>query len=629
MVLTSMFPSLSVQLIAVSVIVLQRTLHHNQITTRLPVTEAYDFVVVGAGTAGSILAARLSENPAVRVLLLEAGGPQTVTTDAPSYAREEVRTEVDWGYQTTSQSPFAGNAFDGHVAIPRGRVVGGSHNLNYLVYSRGNRRDYDSWANDLGATGWNYSEVLPYFLRSENNIDLRLVSDNPGYHSTRGPVTVQTPSDPDPIITLFRQFIADKGYPIVDQNGISQLGINYFQQTIYKNATRSTTASAYLEANYGRPNLQVLTKAFVTKILFRNTSSGGLQAIGVEYHHENQTKRVFATREVLLCAGKQEFPPKIQTLNSDLSGSINTPQLLMLSGIGPRDHLSSFGIQTLVDLPVGFHLKDHVFVQFDFEIFNTSLITSGIDWTVTNMYRYFANSNGPLAIFPLVFMYLNSVYNNQTDWPDLQIDFNVAPVANDLNYLVSGYSSRTQDAWRNYYRDHVGQRNRLGVLAFHYRPRSEGRLYLNSSNPYDPPLLDTRYLTEQYDVDAMIDVARKALMMMHLSPFNQYVKLYRQPIPGCRLCERGPIWDCREYLECYVRAVTTTVGHQVGTCRMGSGNNSVVDPRLRVRGVERLRVVDGSIYPEITNGNTNAPVMMFAEYATDMIRADNGLADHL
>ncbi|XP_027193791.2 putative GMC-type oxidoreductase Mb1310 [Dermatophagoides pteronyssinus] len=603
-------PSLTVQLLTVSVIILQRTIRHNSIKTRQPIADQYDFLVLGSGTAGSIIAARLTENPNITVLVLEAGGSQTVITDTPSWAREEVGTEVDWGYETTSQLPYSGRAFDGHVAIPRGLVVGGSHNLNYLAYSRGNRRDYDTWVEEFGATGWSYREVLPYFLRSENNTDPKIRAINPDYHSTNGPVTVMTPKNPDPIVNIFKEELIKRGIPRVDQNGPTQFGINYFQQTIFENATRSTTASAYLEANVERPNLQILTKAFVTRILFNETrdSDGRITAIGFEYEYENQTRQVYAKREVILCAG-----------------AINSPQLLMLSGVGPYEHLSEFGIETLVNLSVGYNLKDHILVQLDYEIFNESLITSGIDWTLENMYNNFVNSAGPLSQFPIAYMYFNSHMNNETDWPDIQIDFTVSPLVNDLEQIVARYSPVYRDQWRDYYRPHVGQRNRLGILCFLYRPRSIGRLYLNSSDPHDYPLIDTRYLTEQYDVDAMIEVISTALELASMPPFDQYVRLYRQPIPGCQLCSSGPIWKCRSYLECYARTITSTVGHQVGTCKMGNTTDSVVDPRLRVRNVNRLRVIDGSIFPHITNGNTNAPIMMFAEYGSDMIRQDNGI----
>lgn len=212
-------PDLTAQLLAVSIIILQRTIRHNSINSKLPISPNYDFIVVGSGTSGSVVAGRLTENPNVSVLVLEAGGPQLITTDTPGHVRQQFGSEIDWGYRTTSQSPNAGNAFDGHVVIPRGRVVGGSHNMNFLVYSRGNRKDFDSWAHQFGATGWSYNDVLPYFLRSENNTDVNILNANPMFHSTTGPVVVRTPKNPDPVIEILKQAVLSWGYPLVDQNG--------------------------------------------------------------------------------------------------------------------------------------------------------------------------------------------------------------------------------------------------------------------------------------------------------------------------------------------------------------------------------------------------------------------------
>ena len=294
----------------------------------------------------------------------------------------------------------------------------------------------------------------------------------------------------------------------------------------------------------------------------------------------------------------------------------------MLSGIGPQDHLNDLGIQTLVNLSVGYNLKDHVHVQLDYEVLNESLITSDNQLTTENLYQYYTNWSGPLAQFPLTFQYLNSPYNTQPDWPDIQVDLNVAPVGNNLSQLVANKEVRISE-WEDYYRPHLGQNNRLVLLCFHYRPRSIGRLYLQSTNPHVYPLLDTNYLTDPYDIAALMDAVRKALMLAMSGEFSHYVKLWQQPIPGCTLCNDRAIWQCDSYLECYARTITNTVGHQVGTCKMGNGTDSVVDERLRVRNVTSLRVVDASVYPEITNGNTNAPTIMIAEYGSQMIRDDN------
>jgi len=261
--------------------------------------------VIGAGSAGSIVASRLTENPNVSVLVLEVGGPQTVLTAMPAFERRLLGSDVDWAYRTTAQRG-AGLAYGGHVPIPRGRVVGGSHNLNFMVYSRGNRRDFDRWANVYGATGWTYEEVLPYFLRTENNTDPNVVYANPGYHSTRGRMAVSTPTNPDPILLKFMDMVVSNGFPIVDQNGPSQVGINLFQQTIYPNATRSTTASVFLEAYRSRPNLQVITRAFATKILFTNNTTNNnatVRAVGVVFENNGTNYTVYANKEIISCAG--------------------------------------------------------------------------------------------------------------------------------------------------------------------------------------------------------------------------------------------------------------------------------------------------------------------------------------
>lgn len=604
-------PTLAVQLLAIATIVQQRAYRHQSLmTTSKQIHSEYKFVVVGAGTAGSVVAGRLAELGA-KVLVLEAGGPSTVLTDMPARARQQFDTEVDWAFRTTSQVPYAGNAFEGgQMAIARGRLVGGSHNANFMVYSRGNRRDYDSWALDHGATGWSYEEVLPYFLRSENNTDDRLVAANPAYHSAEGRIVVQTPTETDPIIDIIRDTLPDFGYALVDQNGPSQVGVNYFQQTIFLNGTRSTTAAGYLANNRRRENLQVLANALVTKILFDHGVRGGhTRAIGVELEYAGGRHQVFATKEVIVSAG-----------------SIKTPQLLMLSGIGPKEHLTSLGLPPLVDLPVGEHFLDHAFVKLDYEVLDPSLTISNSELSIANMYQYFANHSGPLTAFPLVYWYLNSPHNNQTDWPDIQIAFNVAPVENDLEMLVAPYKAEDRQQWREYFRDHLGEPNRLGVLCFQYRTHSEGQIYLSSTDMHDHPVLDAHFLTDHRDVDQLTSAIAMALRITHQPPFDRLVRLWRQPIPGCALCTSGSIWECAAYIECYARALTLTVGHQVGTARMGSDPSvSVVDPQLRVHGVDGLRVVDASTFPGNTNGNTNVPTIMIAERAVDFVKKDYNL----
>lgn len=598
---------LALQLVSVALLVLQRTLRHNRVSSDRAIQSHYDFVVVGAGSAGSVVASRLSESAAASVLVLEAGGPETVIM--PALAPGLAGTEVDWSYRTVSQSPRAGNANAGHVHLTRGRVLGGGHNLNFLGYSRGNRRDYDRWATEYGATGWSYREVLPYFRRSENNVDEKIVAENGQYHGTTGPMVVQTPSIVDPIVTIILDTLVGMGYPQTDQNGHQQLGINHFQQTIFLNGTKSTTASAYLEPFFDRSNLQVVTRTLVTRILFESTSTvdGTLpRAIGVEYEREGgHRKRVFAKREVILSAG-----------------SINTPQLLMLSGIGPREHLTQRGLATLVDLPVGFNLMDHVQVLFDFTVLPSNLTSSSSTLSIENMYEYFTYRPSPLARFPMLYMYMNTDYNQaQPDWPDVQITFNVLPVPNDLDTLVNQKTDRA--AWREYYRPHVGESNHLVVGGTLFRAASRGRVMLNDTDVYGSPLIDPRYLSEPEDLARFVEVTRRALYLTHRPPLSRWLRMWQGPIPGCELCDDLPIWECVTYIECYIAALAMTVNHQAGTTKMGQGPDSVVDPQLRVHNVRGLRVIDGSIMPAITNGNVNAPIVMIAERGAQFIRDEH------
>lgn len=300
--------SLTVQLITVSAIILQRTVIHNDLASRNSWNSTYDFIVIGAGSSGAVVAARLTDNPSVNLLLLEVGGPQTVLTDMPALENSLLgdTQEYDWGYVTTPQEG-AGLAFTNHsIPYPRGRVIGGSSNLNYMTYNRGNRRDFDNWAENLGCNGWSYDDVMPYFLRSENNTDRRIVKENPRYHSTTGRVSVSSPRNPDPIVLKYIPIAASAGYKYTDLNGPTQNGQMIAQQTINLNATRASTGNAYLESIRGRRNFHLVSRAFVTRILIRNTTSGQ-QAYGVHFQRHGRYYNVTARKEIIVSAGKHKY----------------------------------------------------------------------------------------------------------------------------------------------------------------------------------------------------------------------------------------------------------------------------------------------------------------------------------
>ncbi|XP_054165836.1 L-sorbose 1-dehydrogenase-like [Oppia nitens] len=598
--------SLTLQLLTVAIITLQRQIQHNHYSSGpTPANNTqYDYIVVGAGTAGCVLAARLAENPAVNVLLLEAGGQQSVITDMPGNTLFLVGGEFDWNYHVVPQTS-AGRAYPDFF-ISRGKVLGGSSVTNWDIYNRGNRRDYDNWAQMYGLTDWSFDRVLPYFLMSENNTDQNVVNSNSAFHNTNGLISVSTETIPDPVIVAFMKAANSLGIPIVDINGEQQYGTT-IAQMFWNNSTgiKSTTANAYIE-RYNRTNLHVLTRAHVKRVLLERTTGRELRATGVLYSRNGINNLVVTTtREVIVSAGP-----------------INSPQVLMLSGIGPRDHLSALNIPVLLDLPVGNNLHDMVFVPLYYRIDNTSLIDPLPYFTIENLYNYYTSSSGPLAHHPDGVTYLNTRYNRRgDDWPDAMIIAVVEYFGDDLNATVSQYINKTQE-WTDYWRQYVGGYYMAldPVLA---RPISRGTVRLNASNPYGPPLVDPQYLVEHRDFETILDAVRRTVYITVQVPLDG-VTIF-PPIPGCRLCDDMDI--CDDYLRCHVRQLARSYYNFVGTCRMGtnSDNNSVVDSRLSVKGVSNLRVVDASVIPEIPNGHTNAVTIMIAERAAQFIRENNSI----
>ncbi|CAG2172485.1 unnamed protein product [Oppiella nova] len=593
--------SLSLQLLTVSIITLQRQIQHNYYGSgQTPANcTQYDYIVVGGGTAGCVVAARLAQNPAVHVLLLEAGGPQTVITDMPGNTLFLVGGEFDWNYHVVPQTS-AGLAYPSFF-ISRGKVLGGSSVTNWDIYNRGNRRDYDNWGQSYGLNDWTFDKVLPYFLMSENNTDAS-VSANTAYHNTGGPISVSTETLPDPVVVAFMMAANSLGIPIVDINGEQQYGTT-IAQMFWDNSTgiKSTTANAYIE-RYNRTNLHVLTRANVRKILI-DRSSATPRAYGVVYSRNGVNNLLaMARREVIVSAGP-----------------INSPQVLMLSGIGPRDHLQSLNIPVLADLPVGNNLHDMVFVPLYYQITNASFVDPLPYFTVENLYNLYTSASGPLAHHPDGITYLNTRKNQRGwDWPDSMVISVVEYFGDDLGATVSQYINNIQQ-WTDYWRSYVGGYYMAldPVLA---RPISRGTVRLNSSDPNGPPLVDPKYLSEKRDFDTILDAVRLTVLITQEVPLSGVTVF--PPIPGCQLCENKYI--CDQYLSCHVKQLARSYYNFVGTCRMGDTNDgmAVVDSRLRVRGVSGLRVVDASVIPEIPNGHTNAATIMIAERAAQFIVVD-------
>ncbi|MGN6132628.1 MAG: GMC family oxidoreductase [Nocardioidaceae bacterium] len=522
-------------------------------------SESFDYVVVGAGSAGAVLAARLTEDPDVRVLLLEAGGDDDADeVRIPAAFSSMFKTRWDWNYTTTEQKQLHGRK----AYWPRMRALGGCSSMNAMIYIRGNRVDYDGWRDGYGATEWGYDDVLPYFVKAEHNT--RLAAP---YHGQDGPLHVEDPRYVHELTHAWVDAAVAAGLKRNDDfNGAEQEGAGLYQRT-NKRGRRWSVADGYLRPALDRPNLTVRTQAFTTRLLLENG-----RAVGVAYRHGGRLLESRADEEVLVCGG-----------------AVNSPQLLMLSGIGPATHLREHGIEVVVDLPgVGQNLHDHPAAPMLWHTRGTTDIAEAS--TLGNLLRWRANGSGPLASN---IGEGGAFFATRDDLaaPDLQV--HVAPGAfydNGLHEPVS--------------RCFTAGPTLVSV-------KSRGSLRLRSADPTWHPAIDAGYYDDPSDLDAMREGCRRILDIVHHAPLAGFLKDAWMPGPN----------PTDEELTEHLRHNTQTLYHPVGTCAMGSGEQAVVDPELRVRGLDGLRVVDASVMPVVPRGNTNAPTIMIAEKAADLIRS--------
>ena len=520
----------------------------------------YDYIIVGAGSAGCVLAHRLSADPDARVLLLE-GGPDDRAKEVkiPAAFPKLFKTERDWNYATEPEPQLDGRA----LYWPRGRMLGGSSSMNAQIYIRGHRLDYDRWA-AMGNAGWSWDDVLPYFKRAEDN------DRGPSrYHGAGGPLSVSDLRDPSPLSRAFVQAGIEAGLAAnPDFNGEEQDGVGPSLVTQRK-GTRCSTAAAYLKPARRRPNLTVVTGAHATRVLF-----DGRRATGVEYRRDGRVETAGTRREVIVSGG-----------------AINSPQLLMLSGVGPAAELQAHGIDVVHDLPgVGRNLQDHLSV--------TVLATCHQPLSLLA-----AESLGNVARFLLLKkgMLTSNVgeagafarTDAGLDAPDIQLLF--APVL----YINHGLAPPPEHGFT------------VGVV--HLTPKSSGAVALSSADPFAAPRITANYLsdTDGDDLRVLVDGVKLARRVIRAHAFDPY-----------RKAELAPTADVEgdAVLATFVRGMAETLYHPVGTCSMGIDAAAVVDPELRVRGIDGLRVVDASVMPVIPRGNTNAPTIMIAEKAADLIR---------
>ncbi|MGE0349490.1 GMC family oxidoreductase [Hydrogenophaga sp.] len=542
----------------------------------------YDYIIVGGGSAGCVLASRLSEDPALRVALIEAGPPDSsVLIHCPAGLAAMAKFELNgWGYGTVPQPGLNGRR--GYQ--PRGKVLGGSSSINAMIYARGHASDYDNWAAQ-GNPGWSFADVLPYFKRAEHN-----ERGADALHGQGGPLNVMDLRSPNPFLPAFIEAGVQAGHALNrDFNGPEQEGVGTYQVT-HRNGERCSAAKAYLTPHLDRPNLQVITNALTTRIVTDTEEGGVVRAVAVEY-------RSNAGRGPLQILRLREGGEVVSS-----AGAFGSPQLLMLSGIGPAGHLNELGVRVVRDLPgVGENLHDHVDVVIVVnapkikDLFGISL--TGMVRAVRGIFEWRRQRSGMLTTnFAEAGGFIRSAPGEAI--PDLQLHFVVGKLVDHGRKTVFGHG----------YSCHV-------CLL---RPKSRGTLRLASADPQVAPLIDPAFLQ---DAD---DTARLVRGFKAMRQLLQQPALARHGGTESAVSAQA---QSDAQIEQFIRNHADTIYHPVGTCRMGRGPMDVVDARLRVHGVAGLRVVDASVMPSVVGGNTNAPVIMMAEKAVDMMREDRIATD--
>ena len=525
----------------------------------------YDYVIIGAGSAGCVLALRLTENPSTRVLLIEAGPPDDADeVHIPAALSLLFQSTYDWDFRTVPQERAAGRS----IYWPRGRMLGGSSSINAMIYIRGSRHDYDTWRDEYGCSGWGYDDLMPYFRRAEGNS-----RGADAYHGGTGPLAVSDLVFQSPLSKLFVAAARECGLAAnEDFNGAQQDGSGFYQVT-QKDGSRCSAADAYLRPAMTRPNLEVLTDALVTKIVVE-----GGRAAGIRYLLRGKEETAYAQGEVILSAG-----------------AIGSPQLLMLSGIGPADHLRDVGVPVLVDSPgVGANLSDHPVVPTQWRTPGSVNLWEKLG--PAQLIRWRLRHSGPLTSN---IAEAGGFSRTRPSLPAPDLQWHALPTP----FVDQGLADPQYRAFT--------------LLVGLIDVGSRGRVWLRSADPRHKPAIDPAYLSDSTDIEPLVEGVRLAREFAAAGPLAKVCTEELAPGP-----EVHTDAEVREF----IRRGIGTLYHPVGTCAMGGDSRlaaakitSVVDPELRVRGVEGLRVVDASVMPVVPRGNTNAPTIALAERAADLI----------
>ncbi|MDA7483461.1 GMC family oxidoreductase N-terminal domain-containing protein [Planktomarina temperata] len=527
--------------------------------------ERYDFIIIGGGSAGSVLAGRLSEDPSAEVLLLEAGGgDRHPFYHLPAGFAKMTKGIGSWGWNTVPQKHMSGKVF----RYTQAKVIGGGSAINAQIYTRGNAHDYDDWR-QMGCDGWGYDDVLPYFRKAEDN-----ETYENRYHGKGGPLGVSEPRAPLPICEAYFDAAAEVGIPRnMDINAEKQDGVCYYQLT-QRNVRRSSAAMAYVNPNRHRKNLTVKLGAQVRRLILENGRATGVELV--------DGTRLTANAEVLLC-----------------SGAIGSPRLLQLSGIGPADHLTSLGIDVVCDQPeVGSNLQDHLDLYCISELsgpYSYDRYAKPL-WAALAGLQYIFGRKGPVA---------SSLFETGGFWyadpdarsPDIQFHLGLG------TGIEHGVAAMPQGG--------------ATLNSCYLRPRSRGSVRLQSNDPSEAPLIDPNYLQDPLDREMSIRGLKLTQDILAQSPLKKYILAERLPGPDVKTDQ--------DYFD-FICVHSKTSHHCAGTCRMGADSGAVVDTQLRFNGIDGLRVVDNSIMPTVISSNTNAAAIMIGEKAADMIKHQHGMA---